>query len=306
MDTFERAKSFIYLNARPVDLARWAYHFERGAKENVLRALSHYQNADGGFGHALEPDGWNPDSSPIHTWTATEILREIGFTDAEHPIIQGILRYLDSGKDFDGRYWHGVIKTNDDHPCSAWWRMSEDGAHHDDDNPAASLIGFIIRFATRGTELYDKGVQLARAAYDTYCALGAVRDMHTLSNYTQLLYYIEAAGASDIIDLASFRARLKENVDALIVRDTEKWKTDYTCFPSRFISSKDSPFYEGNRDIVRAQYAFLRASQLPDGSWNIPWTWDRYPEEWAIAKNWWRSIVIIENALFLRAFGADD
>lgn len=46
----------VYRNARPLDFARWQYHFENGGKEAVLRALSYYQNKDGGFGYALELD----------------------------------------------------------------------------------------------------------------------------------------------------------------------------------------------------------------------------------------------------------
>jgi hypothetical protein len=75
--TYQNARAFIYRNARPLDFARWQYHFEGGGKDAVLTALSAYQNEDGGFGHALEPDSWNPNSVPLQTWTATEILREI-------------------------------------------------------------------------------------------------------------------------------------------------------------------------------------------------------------------------------------
>ena len=56
--TYTTARTFIYRNARPLDIVRWQYHFENGSKEEVLTALAAYQNADGGFGHALEPD-WN-------------------------------------------------------------------------------------------------------------------------------------------------------------------------------------------------------------------------------------------------------
>ena len=62
-----------------------------------LAALKAFQNEDGGFGHALEPDCFNPNSSPIQTWKAIVHLEEIGIDDPDHEIIQGILRYLDSG-----------------------------------------------------------------------------------------------------------------------------------------------------------------------------------------------------------------
>ena len=124
MNTYDKARQFIYRNARPLDLARWQYHFEGGNKEAVLTALSAYQNKDGGFGHALEPDAWNPSSAPIQTWTATELFRELDFTDHAHPIIQGILRYLASGQDFEGHFWYNTIRSNNDFPHAPWWHRS--------------------------------------------------------------------------------------------------------------------------------------------------------------------------------------
>ena len=67
MMDIEKAKDFIYRNVRPLDLARWQYLFENGKKEDVFKILAKYQNEDGGLGHALEADCWNPNSSPIQT-----------------------------------------------------------------------------------------------------------------------------------------------------------------------------------------------------------------------------------------------
>ena len=139
MHTFEKARVFVYRNARPLDLARWQYHFENGSKEAVLTALAAYQNEDGGFGHALEPDAWNPNSAPIQTWTATEILREIYFTDNTHPIIAGILRYLDSGAEFTGHFWYNAPGSNNDYPHAPWWHTESDSTCHNDYNPTACL-----------------------------------------------------------------------------------------------------------------------------------------------------------------------
>lgn len=57
--TFEKARAFMYRNARPLHLARFQYHFENGSKEAVLNVLSYYQNEEGGCGHAIEADCWN-------------------------------------------------------------------------------------------------------------------------------------------------------------------------------------------------------------------------------------------------------
>lgn len=89
--TFEKARTFMYRNARPLDLARFQYHFENGSKQNVMNVLSYYQNEDGGCGHAIEADCWNPNSTPLHTGGASDIIREIDFTERNHPLIQGLL-----------------------------------------------------------------------------------------------------------------------------------------------------------------------------------------------------------------------
>jgi hypothetical protein len=66
-EDYMKIKNWIYRNGRPIDLARWQYHFENVTKDNVITALAAYQNPDGGFGHGLEADSWNPNSSPIQT-----------------------------------------------------------------------------------------------------------------------------------------------------------------------------------------------------------------------------------------------
>ena len=78
-DIYEKARGFIYRNARPIEIALWKYHFENGSREDILTALSMHQNTDGGFGHALEADSFNPNSAPIQTLNACEILRETNY-----------------------------------------------------------------------------------------------------------------------------------------------------------------------------------------------------------------------------------
>jgi hypothetical protein len=48
---------------------------------------------------------------------------------------------------------------------------------------------------------------------------------------------------------------------------------------------------------------FIIKSQLEDGSWSIPWSWNNYPDEWAISKNWWKGNLAILNILYLRGMG---
>lgn len=299
---FEMLRGWMYRNARPLDLARWRYHFEDGTQDAVLRALAAYQNEDGGFGHALEPDAWNPHSSPIQTWTATEILREIGFTDASHPIIEGILRYLASGKDFEGQFWYTSVASNNDYPHAPWWHTESGSTCHSDDNPTACLAGFLLRFAERGSAQYDLGLRVALQAAERLLHGARECDMHTLSCYIRLMDYAEQAGAH-ALPLAAMEQKLRVLVGAGITRDTAAWETSYICKPSQFFMTRDSVFYPENAEIAAYECEFIAKTQLEDGTWSIPWSWDAYPDAWAVSKNWWKANGAILNLRYLKGIG---
>lgn len=297
---FENARKFIYRNARPLDLARWQYHFENGSRENVLKALAVYQNTDGGFGHALETDSWNPDSSPIQTWEATEILREIDFTDSDHPIIKGILNYLESKKEFGGQLWYNTIKSNNDYPHAPWWHWESDSTCHKNYNPTACLAGFIIRFADNSSSLYNLGCKIAKEAFEYFMLEQSEIDMHTTSCFIRLMQYCEEAKVDNIIDVSALKDKLKEQVKHSITADITSWKTSYICKPSQFFHTKDSIFYDDNKEISEYECEYIKETQMEDGSWNIPWSWVQYPDQWAISKNWWKANEVINNVLYLK------
>jgi hypothetical protein len=79
---FAAAETFIWSAARLVDRHRYAMLFGDGPPRPVLAALAGYQNADGGFGHALEPDLRSPGSQPGATLYALETVNETGRLDS--------------------------------------------------------------------------------------------------------------------------------------------------------------------------------------------------------------------------------
>ena len=64
---FERASRFLLEQARPLERALFRQRFEGAGAEGALVALSAFQNEDGGFGRALEPDLRSPSSSALAT-----------------------------------------------------------------------------------------------------------------------------------------------------------------------------------------------------------------------------------------------
>ena len=75
--SIDAARDFVLRNARLFDRHRFAWRFEEGSAAAVIAALRPYQNADGGFGNALEPDLRCSASQPVPVEHALLILDEI-------------------------------------------------------------------------------------------------------------------------------------------------------------------------------------------------------------------------------------
>ena len=308
MYSYLRSKDFILRNARPLDIARWYYLFEGGNRDDVLKTLKAYQNIDGGFAHALEPDCWNTRSTPLQTWVATRIIREVHLEDKKHPMILDILNYLASGAEFDGHRWNGLstVASNNEYPHAPWWSYTQ--TQESSYNPTASLIGFILKYAEKDSNLYLFACNLAQEAYSYFKDHFPLDSMHEAACYVELYEYIKNTDHTKrhelyhLINLEHFKNLLQQQIKHLITYHTDSWLTDYVCKPSLFIADRSSDFYADNKDICHFECQFIKEHQNKDGTWNVAWNWDAYPNEWAISKNWWQSDIIINNLKYLKAF----
>lgn len=297
---FEEIRRWIYRNARPLDLARWQYHFEGGPAEAVLTALAAYQNEDGGFGHALEADCWNPYSAPIQTADAVLLLDELGFEEGEHPVLQGILRWLESGEHCEGGYWRNTVPQNDAYPHAPWWNYTaEEGPVSF--NPTGILVGFLLRYAHRSSAVYQQALETAAKLLKN-CACAAPVEQHDLSCCFFLIKAVQRAGLGEALGAEEALRAAVSRAGALIERDQSSWGS-YVCLPSVFIDSPQSPLYPGNEEILGQELAMLIDRREPGGVWAISWRWNGYPEAFAVSENWWKGRCAVNNLRLLRNFG---
>ncbi|MGH2849980.1 MAG: hypothetical protein ACRDLP_05130 [Solirubrobacteraceae bacterium] len=116
------AERFVLANARVIDRHRLAVLLHGAPVEPFLRALSAYQNDDGGFGHALEPDVRSPHSEPVSALRAIELLNEVGAPDdrmmAEAAAWVGAIALADGGVPV-------VMPTAAAYPHAPWMVASE-------------------------------------------------------------------------------------------------------------------------------------------------------------------------------------
>lgn len=299
-DVFQKARGFIYRNARPLDLALWKHAFEGGDRRDAVDALAFYQNADGGFGHAIEPDLWNPESTPIGTWKATRILGELGATAADG-IVKRLLGYLDSGRDFAENMWFNTVKSNNDHPHAIWWECKA-AAGVPDLNPTLSLAGFALRYAEKGSALYKKANGIAVSAVEAFIKK-PICDMHITPLFLQLYEYCSASEGIAGIDMSAFKTALYGAVTKTVCRDSDRWFTEYVCKPSSFYDGSGLVFDILGRELCLKEGELLAERQLADGSYPVTWLWHNDYNEYYVAANWWRSSILRDNMLYLSDLG---
>jgi len=80
--------------ARLLDRRLFAVLFEEGDGAFVLTALAAYQNADGGFGHGLEPDTRTPLSQPLNVEVALQYMVVAGAVDVA--MVQAACEFLEA------------------------------------------------------------------------------------------------------------------------------------------------------------------------------------------------------------------
>ena len=160
LDEFLRLRRLVYRNARPLDYMKWKFLFENGSCDDFLSVLSSYQNEDGGFGYNLECNNWNPGSSPYTVCIALDYLDATGDYESsmKSRIIEGIVKYLDSGNYFLETGWVGMqgIPGNNDFAHMPWFHFDPEKAAVADIGVTKRLADFLLRYADKGSSIYCK------------------------------------------------------------------------------------------------------------------------------------------------------
>jgi hypothetical protein len=312
---FAKAREFVLRQARPLEQALYALHFENGSVEAVLRELVAYQNPDGGFGHGSEPDLRTPDSSAIATSHRLQLLRELsGCSRAAPPacsgdrqqtrqrgdraprlqqMLSGALDYLRTTLDQQNHVWPIIPPTTNNAPHAPWWTTKDLAKSWNGFrlNPTAELVGYFFVFGTPEDEPLRQSVLRGVLDY----LESKQPDMH------ELLCCVRLAGMVELPAVA--QEKIKQTVLATVERDPAKWPK-YGLRPLTVVKSPSSPYYAGLRDSVEANLDYLIGEQGEDGAWSPTWSWGgAFPEAWEEAKRDWQGVLTLDALKVLRVFG---
>jgi hypothetical protein len=281
---FDAAATFIAANARVIDRRRFERLFGDGDAPPVRDAVAAYRNADGGFGHALEPDCRAPGSQSLAVEMALRIMDE---TDAwDEALVRGACDWLAAVAPTEGGVAF-VQPTLAGWPHAPWW-AAEEG------DPASVIATALIA----GT-LHARGVShpwLDRATELTWTLIDAMAE----------------PGPYDMRAVFSFlrqvpdRDRAREvfgRVGPLIL-DRKLVTLDPGApgevhFPLDFAPEPDSLARElFDEATINANLDHLAQAQLEDGGWTFNWL------AWSpAAEREWRGFLTVDALRILRANG---
>ena len=300
-ERFEQALAFLDERARPLERARARFHFRRETEEAVVEALSAYQNDDGGFGRALEPDLRTPASSALCTSVAFQVMRTVRAprvaSPVASPMIRRALAWLVANLDLATGWWRIIPPQAESSPHAPWW--SQQGDHRFDTaslNPTAELLGVLVDYAA---DVPPETIKAVAARVEALLEATGNMEMHDLLCCMRLARTVSLPAATRNL----LEARLESSIAAGVARDQGQW-SGYALRPLQVVDAPDSPHAAGLAEAVDANLDFEIGEQRPDGSWPVPWSWgDSYPEAWPEAEADWRGVVTLERLFVLDAFG---
>ena len=295
-ESFERAVNFIRTDARPLDRARFAFHFENGGRDAVIAELAKFQNADGGFQSVLESDTRWTGSSGLAAMKALKVFNEVG-APASDPHVRALVKYLLATFDESAGRWHALPKAANGAPHAPWWDVKDDLGRSEVESPVfptAALAGYLRAYASLlPPGFLDRVTALCLNYLEAAPVKMAMPDIDALSVLVNYLPITERDAA-----VRKLKAALAEET----VVDPQKW-SEYNIRPLTFIHSPDSPLYSGLTAAVNLNLDYIVSTQEPDGGWGLTWSWaDRDAAAWNLAEREWRGVMTLENLELLTAF----
>lgn len=291
-EKFAQAEVFIRANGRELDQRLFDFHFKGGSTEAVMTALAAYQNEDGGFGQALEPDFRLPASSPMATSVAFQVMADVDAA-ADHPLVQRAIHYLLATYNKEDGYWPKTFADVNDYPHAPWWHVWADTAPNEEEwpNPTAELTGVLYRYDSLVPD--DFLTQVTERAYQNIHHLPHIEDRYSL------LCWQRALPDLPLLLRTPAEAKIRQTYTNWYPFDPDKLQELNLLV---FAPTPDSLLGEMYGDELRPQLNALGQSQEEDGGWSPAWAWGQYEDVWPIAQKEWRGRITLENLLILKAW----
>ena len=292
---FDASRHFIETKARDLEIARFHYHFDGESSESVLTALEKYQNDDGGFGNALEPDLRAKESSAVATSIALKILRSIHIS-SDRQMVTRAITYLLNTLDKETGGWRIIPPSAEDSPHAPWWNQDGREARFNTFslNPTAEILGYMYDYRERVPD----AITFILNHVTNYLSTLDEIEMHDLLCCLQLLR--TETLPEDVHN--QIRQKLSGLIKGAVVCDPQQW-AGYCLRPLQIVESPSSPFMGGREDAIATNLDYDISSQNEEGAWMPTWTWGNvFPDVWRKACQEWSGVITLDKLLVLQRF----
>lgn len=284
-DRLSAGRAFIAREGRLLERRLVETIFDGASPTGVIDVLRGYRNADGGFGHGLEPDTRCPASLPIYVERALDALIAAGVSD--EPMIAAACDFLAGVAAPDGAV-PLAFPVIEGYPRADHWT---DWTYVPGLNPTAGLVGRLRELGVSHPWL-DRATEWCFARLESLADFD--EDAHALGEVLDFL-----ASAPDRDRAAGIASRVPGWLANLQWFRADPLDPGYGQTPLHFAPAPNGPWshlfeaasMEGHLDR-------LERDQQPDGGWAI--TWDP-PSEASTLE--WRGIETLRALRVLRAYG---
>jgi hypothetical protein len=251
MDIFNAGRDFVRQEGRLVERRLFATLFEDADPAGVVDALRGYQNADGGFGHGLEPDKRCPDSLALDVEAAFDTLLAAGARDED--MIRRACDWLQTTATPEG----AVALAS---PAIKGYPRAEhmsEWTYVPALNPTAGLVGRLYRFG------FEHPWRDAAAAWCTKTLAddGFPEDAHAMREVLEFLEHTE-------VDVT----KVKEWLPKLSWYRADAADPTYGVTPLHFAPTPDSFWRRLFTDAqIEGHLDRMVQDQQPDGGWPLTW-----------------------------------
>lgn len=279
--SFDKAANFIWNHGRLLERRVFEHFFFEGSIDNIVTSLKAYQNNDGGFGNALEPDLRTPYSQPLYTEFALRLLYDCNIKDEE--ISLKACEYISNHADL-AQGIPTICTSSENYPRAGHWK------HPLSTEPSldrmTGLVG-LLKWQGINHSWLDKATEVCL----DYISTKRYEDAHTILTSFCLLESLPQT--EHIVGL--FNKLSNELVTAKFLR-MDACSQNYGLSPLEFAPTPTSYCRRiFSEDIIVQHLEVLKSQQVEDGGWQI--SWDPPGET---AKFEWRAYVTLKNLLLLK------
>ena len=270
----ERARNFIWHNARTLE-QRWFEHaFDGGNADAVVRAVLAYRNDDGGYGHGLEPDHRGPTSQPLHALRALQMFAEVSASEQA----ESVLGWLEATCP-DGTVPFGM-STSQGHPVAPWITLDDQGG--------------LLLTAQIAAALHALGVThpwLAKATDYCWAQIDGMSETHPYELRAAVMFLDEVPDRERAGLAAARLGQLEPSTEGYEAGEGMALHF-YAAAPTSLARS-----WFGDAEFAQ-DLDELQGGQREDGGWTVG-----FPAFTPVVEFEWRSIATIEALLTLRRYG---